>query len=137
LALPHWLKALIVTIALIAGAPMAASAHGGHADEESVGIAVASASISEDQSAEAQGPKTSQAYFENADDAQKSRCASLCCCCQGMSQCGSSGGCSMGAALSNASAVMPDLRSTSAKGFESRVEMRVDPVFGFERPPRA
>lgn len=134
--MPRWLKALMLTVLLIAGAPAIASAHGGLHDEPAIGAADAPAhAVTTDSTKSA--ALLSQLYFENSDRTERGECNGLCCCCQGVSRCGSSGGCSMHSANVSAGILNPDFRSSPATWFAAETTVNFDFVFGLERPPRA
>lgn len=134
--MPHWLKALVIAVLLIAGGPAVANAHGGAHGDGLTAPPVVTVAVSPDDQHATNAPAPARTYFEMSRNGAAGDCKFGCCCCQGASRCGSSSGCSMGAAMPSSHAMAPDLRSVMARLFDPQIGVHSEPVFGLERPPR-
>lgn len=136
--MPDWLKLLAMMTLMMLGLPAVANAHGGHFGGEGV-VTSASAAEADDAGAASDwnAPEHTGHFFEAAQAPGETRhCTGSCCCCQGMSRCGSSGGCSWSALNGIGSLLIFGSDVTRVASFEDQVLKHLDPSFGLERPPR-
>ena len=132
--MPNWLKLLAMMTLVIVGLPAAASAHGGDFDSDGV---TTSAYTAESRGTDAASETSLPAvlFFEASQSPSQTHDCTGSCCCQGMSHCSSSGGCSSSALNGNALLAF-DPRVARVATFDDRILKNLDPSFGLERPPR-
>lgn len=132
-----WLTSLALLALLVLGMPGVAFAHSGHdesnvtvaADDTDHGTAVSGAG-------EPSGGDSVAHYFEKSKQSGNGgRCNGLCCCCQGMIRCGTSGS-SLSALLGTEAVPIFDVRSAERMRLENDAVSHVRRSFGLERPPK-
>ena len=138
--MPDWLKLLALMTLVMLGLPAVASAHGGQFDDEGLATtaSVAAAETRDTGAASDLNAPVRACHFFEATQApgQTRHCTGSCCCCQGMSHCGSSGGCSTSALAGLGTLPALDHEVTRIARFDDQVPKNLDPSFGLERPPR-